>query len=613
MPTTLSIITTSFPRELRGKAVGAWVGVAGAGAVFGLLASGLLLEVWEWQSVFAFNAIVAAVVAMMAIRLVPNSREAHPPRVDYVGGLLSVVALAGIVYGAIEGPGRGWSDAVTLGAFAVGFAALGLWVAWGFIASEPLLDPRLFRNRAFSTGVASITLQFFVFFGYVFVIVQYLQLVLDYSPLQAGFALVPMAMVLGGLSRRVPHLAQKVSRRPLAIAGLLLMAVGVGVLTQLGTDSSYWLVLAGIVPIGAGMALATSPATTDIVAALPEHKQGVASAVNDAAREVGGTLGIAVLGSVLNEQYRSGVADAARRRPPTPSCREPNSRWALPSASPQLWGTADSNWQTAHGTLSPAAWSTRSLRPPACWFWRRCSSAFSSPATRSEPPTTTSSPSRTSHRLRLTRSVRRPSDRRSCPALANDAGGATNPRRPSAVAELNVIPPRMICAARRGTPPRLAGFGVADAHIGTAGHDRNAQREATHGWSYRGASQTSSKSSFAGVTWWRWRRRSRGETSPRTRSTSVPVRVGRRREDQRRRHPRSRRLRSPLGHRCQRGPSPPRCRGQPLTLGRAVTDGAGASLNRLNRCLHRGGQRVQPRRREPASSPGLSMRDRDGH
>jgi EmrB/QacA subfamily drug resistance transporter len=311
MPTTLSIITTSFPRELRGRAVGAWVGVAGAGAVFGLLASGMLLEVWEWPSVFGFNAIAAAVLTMMAIRLVPNSRDAHTPRVDYVGGMLSMVALAGIVYGAIEGPDRGWDDPTTLGAFAIGFSALGLWVAWGYIASTPLLDPRLFRNRAFSTGVASITLQFFVFFGFVFVIVQYLQLVLDYSPLQAGFALVPMAVVLGGLSRRVPDFAQKVSRRPLAIIGLLLMAVGVGVLTQLGYDTSYWLVLAGIVPIGAGMALATSPATTDIVAALPEHKQGVASAVNDAAREVGGTLGIAVLGSILNEQYRSGVADAA--------------------------------------------------------------------------------------------------------------------------------------------------------------------------------------------------------------------------------------------------------------------------------------------------------------
>ena len=311
MPTTLSIITSSFPAELRGRAVGAWVGVAGAGAVFGLLVSGALLEVWDWQSVFLFNAILAAVVAVAAVRKVPNSLATRPPRVDYVGGLLSVVALAGLVFGAIEGPGRGWGDPVTLTAFGAGVIGLTLWVAWGFIADEPLLDPRLFRNRAFSTGVFSITLQFFVFFGYVFVIVQYLQLVLDYSPLQAGLALIPMAMVLGGLSRRVPHLMERVSRRPLAIAGLLLMALGTVVLAQLGSDSSYWVVLTGILPIGAGMALATSPATTDIVAALPTHKQGVASAVNDAAREVGGTLGIAVLGSVLNEQYRSGLADRA--------------------------------------------------------------------------------------------------------------------------------------------------------------------------------------------------------------------------------------------------------------------------------------------------------------
>ncbi len=318
MPTTLSVITTSFPADMRGRAVGAWVGVAGAGAVFGLLVSGVLLEVWDWQSVFLFNAAMAAIVALAAIRKVPNSRASQPPRIDYIGGVLSVVALAGIVFGAIEGPGRGWVDPVTLTAFGIGMAGLVAWVAWGFVADEPLLDPRLFRNRAFSTGVFSIALQFFVFFGYVFVIVQYLQLVLDYSPLRAGLALVPMAMVLGGLSRRVPHLMTKVSRRPLAIAGLLLMALGTGVLTRLGPDSSYWVVLAGIVPIGAGMALATSPATTDIVSALPEHKQGVGSAVNDAAREVGGALGIAVLGSVLNERYRSGLLDRAPAAAPAP-------------------------------------------------------------------------------------------------------------------------------------------------------------------------------------------------------------------------------------------------------------------------------------------------------
>ena len=311
MPTTLSIITTSFPKEQRGKAVGAWIGVAGAGAVLGLLTSGTLLEIWEWQSVFWFSAVVGLVVAVLAVRLIPNSREENTPRVDYVGGLLSVVTLAGVVFGAIEGPERGWSDPVTLGAFAVGVVGLAAWVWWGLKATDPILDPRLFARRGFTTGVVSIALQFFVFFGFIFLVIQYVQLVLGYSALQAGLALVPMAMVLGGLSRRVPHLAARVSRRPLAVAGLGFMGVGMCVLSQLGADSSYWLLLAGIVPVGAGMALATAPATTDVVSAVPGNKQGVASAVNDAAREVGGTLGIAILGSLLNQRYRTGVSESA--------------------------------------------------------------------------------------------------------------------------------------------------------------------------------------------------------------------------------------------------------------------------------------------------------------
>jgi EmrB/QacA subfamily drug resistance transporter len=311
MPTTLSIITTSFPKEQRGKAVGAWIGVAGAGAVLGLLTSGTLLEIWEWQSVFWFSSLLGLVVALLAIRLIPNSREANTPPVDYLGGLLSILALAGVVFGAIEGPERGWGDPLTLGAFTVGGVGLVAWVWWGLRTTNPLLDPRLFARRGFSSGVASIALQFFVFFGFIFLVVQYVQLVLGYSSLQAGLALIPMAVVLGGLSRRVPHLAARVSRRSLAAAGLGLMGLGMGILSQLGAGSSYWLLLAGIVPIGAGMALATAPATTDIVSAVPANKQGVASAVNDAAREVGGTLGIAILGSLLNQRYRSGVSDAA--------------------------------------------------------------------------------------------------------------------------------------------------------------------------------------------------------------------------------------------------------------------------------------------------------------
>ena len=214
---------------------------------------------------FWFSAVVGLVVAVLAVRLIPNSREDNPPRVDYVGGLLSVVTLAGVVFGAIEGPERGWDDPVTVGAFAVGVVGLAAWVWWGLTATDPILDPRLFARRGFTTGVVSITLQFFVFFGFIFLVIQYLQLVLGYSALQAGLALIPMAMVLGGLSRRVPHLAARISRRPLAVAGLGFMGVGMCVLSQLGADSSYWLLLAGIVPVGAGMALATAPATTDIV------------------------------------------------------------------------------------------------------------------------------------------------------------------------------------------------------------------------------------------------------------------------------------------------------------------------------------------------------------
>ena len=310
MPSTLSIITTSLPANRRPKAVAAWVGVAGAGAIVGLVAAGVLLERWGWASVFWLYAAAALVISIAAFRLIPDSILSNPPRVDYVGGLLSVVTLTGFVYGTIEGPERGWGDVATLAAFAVGGVACVAWLVWSLHVKEPLLDPRLFALRGFSTGVVSIALQFFVFFGFVFVIVQYLQLVLNYSPLKAGLALLPMGMAIGGVSRRVPHLTAKAGRRPLALAGLALIAVGMIVLSTLDPSSTYWLVLGGIVPVGVGMALAMAPATTDIVAALPAHKQGVASATNDAAREVGGTLGIAVLGSILNDEYRSGVAEA---------------------------------------------------------------------------------------------------------------------------------------------------------------------------------------------------------------------------------------------------------------------------------------------------------------
>jgi Na+/melibiose symporter-like transporter len=212
------------------------------------------------------------------------------------------------VFGTIEGPDHGWGDPLTLAALLVGVAGLALFVLWELNRREPMLDPRNFLRRGFSAGSLSISVQFFAAFGFLFLALPYLQLVLGYSPLQAAVALLPMAVVVIPLSRFAPKIAAHVGVRVTGPIGLGLMATGLLVLSTLGTSASYWHFLAGVLPFGAGMALSGSPATTAIVASLPREKQGVASAINDVSRELGGALGIAVLGSVLNTAYRSGLA-----------------------------------------------------------------------------------------------------------------------------------------------------------------------------------------------------------------------------------------------------------------------------------------------------------------
>jgi Na+/melibiose symporter-like transporter len=220
---------------------------------------------------------------------------------------LSVAALAALVFGTIEGPERGWSDAVTLVALTGGIVGITLFVLWELNRREPMLDPRNFLRRGFGAGSLSISVQFFAAFGFLFIALPYLQLVLGYSPLQAAAALLPMAIVVIPLSRFAPKIAARVGVRVTGPIGLGLMACGLIVFSTLGTNASYWHFFAGLVPFGAGMALSGSPATTAIVASLPREKQGVASAMNDVSRELGGALGIAVLGSVLNTAYRSGI------------------------------------------------------------------------------------------------------------------------------------------------------------------------------------------------------------------------------------------------------------------------------------------------------------------
>ncbi len=316
MPTTLSVITTSFPESERPRAIGVWVGVVGGGAVLGLFATGILLEFFNWNSFFGLNVGLAILAIIGTFAVVPRSAEANPPKLDITGAVLSLVTVAATVFGIIEGPERGWSDPVTFGALAAGIVAGVLFVLWELRSAAPMLDPRLFRIRSFSAGTLTITAQFFSAFGFFFIALQYLQFVVGYSPLRAAIALLPLPIILIPLARRAPLIAARVGFRRLGPLGLVLMAAGFVVIAQVDVTLNYWIFAAGLVLFAAGMALAGTPATTAITASLPPGKQGVASAVNDTARELGSALGIAILGSVLNQQYRSGMAELVAGLPP---------------------------------------------------------------------------------------------------------------------------------------------------------------------------------------------------------------------------------------------------------------------------------------------------------
>ena len=315
MPVTLSVITTVFPPQERGKAVGTWVGVAAGGGVLGLLASGVMLEWLPWQSIFVLNVVLAAAALIGTLVIVPATRETRPPRLDFVGTVLSATALGALVFGVIEGPERGWGEPTTVAALATGLLGAVAFVLWELRRREPMLDPRHFMRRGFAAGTLSVSVQFFAAFGFLFLALPYLQLVMGYLPLQAAGALVPMALVVIPLSRVAPAIAARFGVRIAGAAGLSLMALGFIVLSTLEVGSSYAHFLAGLLPFGAGMALAGAPATTAIVASLPRSKQGVASAVNDVSRELGGALGIAVLGSLMNGVYRAEMADSTGSLP----------------------------------------------------------------------------------------------------------------------------------------------------------------------------------------------------------------------------------------------------------------------------------------------------------
>jgi EmrB/QacA subfamily drug resistance transporter len=305
MPATLSTITSTFPDEMRARAVGTWAGVAGGSAILGLLTSGIVLQIWSWRSVFALSAVLAVLAIAGTRAVVPESADPHAPPVDRVGAVMTAVGLGILVYSIIEAPTQGWASMQTIAGMAAGILVLAGFVVWELRLEHPLLDPRLFVRGGVSAGTLTVSAQFFVFFGFIFILLQYLQLVAGYGPLDSALRMVPLALGLLPAARGLaPRMAERIGSLRTSALGLAIAAVAFGLLSRLDATTSYgWLVL-GLVPLGIGMGLAMTPATAAITDALPAEQQGVGSALNDLARELGGALGIAVLGSILASTYR---------------------------------------------------------------------------------------------------------------------------------------------------------------------------------------------------------------------------------------------------------------------------------------------------------------------
>ena len=301
MPATLSTITTVLDAEKRQHAVAIWAGVAGASAVLGLLAAGTLLEWLSWESVFGLNVALAVIASALVLRAVPESSERPHGRLDVVGGALFAVSVGAIVYSIIEAPHAGWSSVETVSGLAIGITLLAVTIVWELRHPHPLLDPRLFTHRTFAASSLTITLQFGAFFGFMFLLMQYLQFVGDLSPLAAATSMLPFAVGMMGSSRGSVKVVGHLGRARTVLVGLTILTGALFALSRLDSDVNYWLLFTALPFLGVGMGLSMTPSTSLLTEALPREEQGVASAVNDLSRELGGALGIAVMGSILTD------------------------------------------------------------------------------------------------------------------------------------------------------------------------------------------------------------------------------------------------------------------------------------------------------------------------
>ncbi|KKC04905.1 MFS transporter [Mycobacterium nebraskense] len=311
MPATLSLLTVAYPKDDRTKAVGIWAGTAGSGGVLGMIGSGLLLRSWDWHAIFWSLGAAGLVIFALACT-VASSRDSGAPRIDSLGAVLIGAAVAIAVAAILEAPTRGWGDPpvwaglVTGAALAAAFGVVELRLARR--TRQPLLDVRLFADPNFATGVAAIVILFGATFGFFYIGMQYVQQIMGYSALATAIAFGPFMVPLGIFSALSFWYVPKLGLRLVLFIGTLLMAVGFACMYRLNLHASYLEFAWPTLILATGIGICTAPTTSAIMGAVPDEKQGVASAVNDTSREMGGALGIAVAGSILAGRYSHELA-----------------------------------------------------------------------------------------------------------------------------------------------------------------------------------------------------------------------------------------------------------------------------------------------------------------
>jgi MFS transporter, DHA2 family, multidrug resistance protein len=310
MPATLSILTNVFPPHERGKAIAVWAGISGGGAAIGPVASGFLLEHFSWGSVFLVNVPIIAVALGAGYVLLPKSRDPHPDRLDPIGALLSIAGLGALVYAIIEAPHRGWASETSLMWFGIAAVLVAGFLAWEVRSDAPMLDLGYFRDPRFGVAAGVITLVFFAMFGFFFLLTQYFQLVLGFGTLEAGVKQLPFAAVMILLAPQSPRLAARFGGNRVVAVGLVGVSAAMYLFMIARVDTSYWALLPVMMTMAGGMAMVIPTMTGSIMSAVPLGKAGVGSAMNDTTRELGGALGVAVLGSLVASRYGTKLAPA---------------------------------------------------------------------------------------------------------------------------------------------------------------------------------------------------------------------------------------------------------------------------------------------------------------